>query len=106
MAALTLASLVEGFFLEWLSRDRKVSPNTTAACRDSFRLFFTWLASARDVDPTDAAVEASCGKCGRVLPKVPDLDDHISELPLEPLEVLELGHFAIGHHKVAFLPRA
>lgn len=57
MAALTLASLVEGFFLEWLSRDRKVSPNTTAAYRDSFRLFFTWLASARGVDPTDATVE-------------------------------------------------
>ena len=47
MAARTLGSLVEGFFLEWLARDRKASPNTLAAYRDAFRLFFAWLESKR-----------------------------------------------------------
>ena len=57
MAAVTLGSLVEGFFLEWLARDRKASPNTLAAYRDAFRLFFAWLESERGVPPADARVD-------------------------------------------------
>lgn len=56
MAAVTLASLVEGFFLGWLGRDRKASPNTVAAYRDAFRLFFAWLEADRGVAATDASV--------------------------------------------------
>lgn len=56
MAAVTLASLVEGFFLGWLERDRKASPNTVAAYRDAFRLFFAWLEAYRGVAATDATV--------------------------------------------------
>ena len=56
MAAVTLASLVEGFFLGWLGRDRKASPNTVAAYRDAFRLFFAWLEADRGVAATDASI--------------------------------------------------
>ena len=54
MAAVTLASLIEGFFMEWLGRDRKASANTTATYRDAFRLFFSWLESERGVPPVEA----------------------------------------------------
>ena len=56
MTAVTLASLVEGFFLGWLGRDRKASPNTIAAYRDAFRLFFEWLEADRGVAATSASV--------------------------------------------------
>ena len=56
MAPVTLASLVEGFFLGWLERDRKASPHTVAAYRDAFRLFFTWLEAGRGVAATDASI--------------------------------------------------
>lgn len=56
MAKMTLGSLVEGFFLEWLARDRRASPNTLAAYRDAFRLFFMWLESERGITPANAKV--------------------------------------------------
>lgn len=56
MSAVTLATLVEGFFLGWLERDRKASSNTVAAYRDAFRLFFAWLEADRGVEAADASI--------------------------------------------------
>ena len=55
-ASASLHILIEGFFLEWMGRDRKLSENTIASYRDSFSLFFRWLREARGVDPVDAGM--------------------------------------------------
>lgn len=49
-----LLMLVEGFFLEWMERDRKLSPNTVDSYRRAFTMFFEWLRDAKGVDPLDA----------------------------------------------------
>lgn len=50
------AALIEGFFLEWMERDRKLSPNTISSYRDTFVLFFRWLRENRGIDPLDATL--------------------------------------------------
>jgi site-specific recombinase XerD len=46
-------SLVEGFFLEWLDKGRKVSPNTVASYRDAFSLYLRWLCETQKTTPAD-----------------------------------------------------
>lgn len=53
-ASASLHVLIEGFFLEWMGRDRNLSGNTIASYRDAFSLFFRWLQEARGIDPADA----------------------------------------------------
>ena len=55
-ASASLHILIEGFFLEWMERDRKLSENTIASYRDSFSLFLRWLREARGVDPIDISM--------------------------------------------------
>lgn len=55
-ASASVTSLVEGFFLEWMERDRKLSENTVASYRDSFALYFRWLRDERKVEPTRVAM--------------------------------------------------
>lgn len=53
-ASASLHVLIEGFFLEWMGRERNLSGNTIASYRDTFSLFFRWLQKARGIDPADA----------------------------------------------------
>lgn len=53
-ASANLQNLIEGFFLEWMERDRKLSGNTVASYRDAFTLYFRWLRDVRKVDIVDA----------------------------------------------------
>ena len=55
-ASASLHILIEGLFLEWMERDRKLSENTIASYRDSFSLFLRWLREARGVDPIDISM--------------------------------------------------
>lgn len=51
-----LSILIEGFFLEWLAKERKVSPHTVSSYRDAFVLFFRWLGETKGVDAVDATM--------------------------------------------------
>ncbi len=62
----SFAALLEAFFTEWLMSQRRVSPATVAAYRDTFRLFLQFAASTRrrapsslDLADLDAALIAS-----------------------------------------------
>ena len=48
----SFASLVEAFFTEWLMTQRRVSPATVAAYRDTFRLFLQFAATTRRLAPS------------------------------------------------------
>ena len=45
----SFAALLEAFFTEWLMSQRRVSPATVAAYRDTFRLFLQFAATTRGV---------------------------------------------------------
>jgi site-specific recombinase XerD len=49
----SFATLVEAFFTEWLMNQRRVSPATVAAYRDTFRLFLQFAATARRKAPSN-----------------------------------------------------
>jgi len=62
----SFAALVEAFFTDWLMAQRRVSPATVAAYRDTFRLFLQFAATTRRLAPSrldladlDAALVAS-----------------------------------------------
>ncbi len=62
----SFAALLQAFFTDWLIAQRKVSPATVAAYRDTFRLFLQFAATTRRLPPSrldladlDAAVVAS-----------------------------------------------
>ena len=62
----SFAALLEAFFTEWLMSQRRVSPATVAAYRDTFRLFLQFAATTRrrapsslDLADLDAALIAS-----------------------------------------------
>jgi integrase/recombinase XerD len=62
----SFAALLEAFFTEWLMSQRRVSPATVAAYRDTFRLFLQFAAATRRRAPSslgladlDAALIAS-----------------------------------------------
>ena len=56
IASASLQTLIEGFFLEWMGRDRKLSDNTVASYRDAFALYFRWLRDVREADAVDAGL--------------------------------------------------
>jgi integrase/recombinase XerD len=51
-----LASHVQAFFTEHLCRHKRVSPQTLASCRDSFRLLLTFVKGARGIEPSALCV--------------------------------------------------
>jgi site-specific recombinase XerC len=51
-----LAAQLEAFFLEWLRRDRAVSPHTVAAYRDTFRLLLRFVARQLGREPAALAI--------------------------------------------------
>jgi integrase/recombinase XerD len=62
----SLATLIQAFFTEWLITQRRVSPATVAAYRDTFRLFLQFAATTRrrapsslDLADLDATLVAS-----------------------------------------------
>ena len=62
----SLPALIEAFFTEWLMTQRRVSPATVAAYRDTFRLFLQFAATTRrrapsslDLADLDATLVAS-----------------------------------------------
>lgn len=56
-ASAELTALIEGFFLRWAERDRKLSEHTVSSYRDAFRLYFTWLRDVQGVDAVDATMD-------------------------------------------------
>lgn len=55
-ASANLTALIEGFFLEWMERDRKLSDNTVASYRDAFTLYFRWLRDKRGIEPVEVSM--------------------------------------------------
>jgi len=45
MGSTDFAGLLQGFFLNWLTEGRNLSPNTVSAYRDTFALFLRWAAA-------------------------------------------------------------
>jgi len=52
MGMTSFATLVEAFFTDWLMTQRRVSPATVAAYRDTFRLFLQYAATTRRLAPS------------------------------------------------------
>jgi site-specific recombinase XerD len=53
----TLAPLLEAFFTDRLQQQRRASPNTVAAYRDTFRLLLAFAKADMDKAPSDLALE-------------------------------------------------
>lgn len=52
MGMTSFAALLQAFFTDWLIAQRKVSPATVAAYRDTFRLFLQFAATTRHLPPS------------------------------------------------------
>jgi integrase/recombinase XerC len=51
MSSPVLAPHVQAFFAEYLTQQRRLSPQTILSCRDTFRLWLTFLRDHTGVEP-------------------------------------------------------
>src|SRR6266850_2121605 len=52
MSSPLIAPHVQAFFAEYLCQQRRLSPQTILSCRDTFRLWFTFLRDHTGVEPS------------------------------------------------------
>lgn len=57
MSGSGFATLVEGFFHDWLAGAMRVSENTIASYRDAFALYLRWMSEERGTAPCDVELE-------------------------------------------------
>src|SRR5215831_9508701 len=51
MSSQVIAPHVQAFFAEYLAQQRRLSPQTILSCRDTFRLWLTFLRDQTGVEP-------------------------------------------------------
>ena len=65
MSSQVLAPHVQAFFADYLCQQRRLSPQTILSCRDTFRLWLTFLRDHTSVEP--AALRMADGDAPGVL---------------------------------------
>jgi hypothetical protein len=58
-----ISPYVQAFFVDHLQQHKRLSPQTIASCRDTFRLLLNFMKQTRGIEPSSRTREIRGGMC-------------------------------------------